>query len=150
ALSGGGVRSATFCLGVLQALAQRNLLRQVDFVSTVSGGGFAASFVGRLFTRAPASVPDKCARVQDILKNIGSPEIEWLRLTAQYIAGGGRGVARVDVAIVLRNLVTVHVWLGVLFFAIFGGLRWVANRLPAGDPASTFGPGSLSPWWWLP
>ncbi len=31
ALSGGGIRSATFCLGVLQALAARNRLRAVDF-----------------------------------------------------------------------------------------------------------------------
>src|SRR5690606_14577612 len=40
ALSGGGIRSSTFALGVLQALAQRNRLRKVDILSTVSGGGF--------------------------------------------------------------------------------------------------------------
>ena len=40
ALSGGGIRSATFSLGVLQALAARDLLKHVDYLSTVSGGGF--------------------------------------------------------------------------------------------------------------
>src|SRR4030095_11898132 len=50
-LSGGGVRSATFSLGVFQALAEARLLRKVDFVSTVSGGGYFGSFLGRLFTR---------------------------------------------------------------------------------------------------
>jgi hypothetical protein len=40
ALSGGGIRSATFALGVLQALAGRDLLRYVDYLSTVSGGGY--------------------------------------------------------------------------------------------------------------
>ena len=35
-LSGGGIRSATFCLGLFQALAEVKLLRRVDFVSTVS------------------------------------------------------------------------------------------------------------------
>ena len=40
ALSGGGIRSATFSLGVLSALARHGLLRHVDFLSTVSGGGY--------------------------------------------------------------------------------------------------------------
>jgi hypothetical protein len=40
ALSGGGIRSATFCLGVLQALAKYDLLKRFDYLSTVSGGGY--------------------------------------------------------------------------------------------------------------
>lgn len=40
ALSGGGIRSASFCLGVLQALAHAGWLRRVDYLSTVSGGGY--------------------------------------------------------------------------------------------------------------
>ena len=43
ALSGGGIRSATFGLGVLQALAHRDLLRRFDYLSTVSGGGYIGS-----------------------------------------------------------------------------------------------------------
>ncbi|WP_141753278.1 hypothetical protein [Duganella sp. HH101] len=71
ALSGGGIRSATFCLGVLQALsripaaalpappgvarsgqasaAHDCLLAQFDYLSTVSGGGYVGSFFGSLF-----------------------------------------------------------------------------------------------------
>jgi hypothetical protein len=75
ALSGGGIRSATFCLGVLQALAMARfrlpgeatpeatpspatgdvnkkpwpLLSRFDFLSTVSGGGYAGSFYSALF-----------------------------------------------------------------------------------------------------
>src|SRR5262249_29689607 len=45
ALSGGGIRSATFCLGVVQVLAKRGLLKYVDFLSTVSGGGYTGSFL---------------------------------------------------------------------------------------------------------
>jgi hypothetical protein len=37
--SGGGIRSATFNLGILQGLAELNLLRCFDYLSTVSGGG---------------------------------------------------------------------------------------------------------------
>ena len=40
ALSGGGIRSATFSLGVLQALARMKLLSEFDYLSTVSGGGY--------------------------------------------------------------------------------------------------------------
>jgi hypothetical protein len=45
AVSGGGIRSATFALGVLVALSRRNLLHQFDYLSTVSGGGYLGSFL---------------------------------------------------------------------------------------------------------
>ena len=44
AFSGGGIRSATFNLGVLQALARLKLLDQFDYLSTVSGGGYIGSW----------------------------------------------------------------------------------------------------------
>ena len=72
ALSGGGIRSATFCLGVLQSLAQTAdpgqsppqaeaparrwpLLAQFDFLSTVSGGGYIGGFFSSLFVRGRLS-----------------------------------------------------------------------------------------------
>jgi hypothetical protein len=45
AFSGGGIRSATFNLGVLQALAKAHLLRTFDYLSTVSGGGYIGSWL---------------------------------------------------------------------------------------------------------
>jgi hypothetical protein len=42
ALSGGGLRSALFSVGLLKALYDRGSLQQVDIVSTVSGGGYTA------------------------------------------------------------------------------------------------------------
>nr|WP_029077503.1 patatin-like phospholipase family protein [Bradyrhizobium sp. th.b2] len=45
ALSGGGIRSATFCLGVVQVLADRGLMKDFDYLSTVSGGGYMGSFI---------------------------------------------------------------------------------------------------------
>ncbi|HET6409153.1 MAG TPA: patatin-like phospholipase family protein, partial [Chthoniobacteraceae bacterium] len=44
-LSGGGIRSATFCLGVLQSLARGGLLPRFDYLSTVSGGGYLGSWL---------------------------------------------------------------------------------------------------------
>lgn len=51
ALSGGGIRSATFCLGLLQGLHGLNLLRIFDYLSTVSGGGFAGGWWSAWLTR---------------------------------------------------------------------------------------------------
>jgi hypothetical protein len=42
--SGGGIRSATFGLGVLQGLASRLNLGEFHFLSTVSGGGYLGSW----------------------------------------------------------------------------------------------------------
>ena len=44
-LSGGGIRSASFALGVIQALASRGLLPHFHYLSTVSGGGYIGAFV---------------------------------------------------------------------------------------------------------
>lgn len=44
-LSGGGIRSATFNLGVLQSLAKSKLLPEFDYLSSVSGGGYIASWL---------------------------------------------------------------------------------------------------------
>lgn len=40
AISGGGIRSASFALGVMQALESKGLMKQFDYLSTVSGGGY--------------------------------------------------------------------------------------------------------------
>ncbi len=48
ALSGGGIRSATFAMGVMVSLAKRNMLPQFDYLSTVSGGGYTGSFLTQL------------------------------------------------------------------------------------------------------
>ncbi|MBV9158760.1 MAG: hypothetical protein JO097_21045 [Acidobacteriaceae bacterium] len=45
AFSGGGIRSATFNLGVLQKLQELDLLRHIDYLSTVSGGGYIGSWL---------------------------------------------------------------------------------------------------------
>lgn len=43
AISGGGIRSASFGLGALQALNKYQVLDKLDYLSTVSGGGFIGS-----------------------------------------------------------------------------------------------------------
>lgn len=48
ALSGGGIRSATFALGACQAMARYGMLERVDYLSTVSGGGYLGSSISSL------------------------------------------------------------------------------------------------------
>lgn len=45
AFSGGGIRSATFGLGVLETLKSLGVLKAVDYISTVSGGGYIGSWL---------------------------------------------------------------------------------------------------------
>ena len=50
ALSGGGIRSATTGLGLLQELAALRLLPVVDYLSTVSGGGYIGGCLSSLLS----------------------------------------------------------------------------------------------------
>ncbi|WP_229428975.1 hypothetical protein [Massilia sp. ST3] len=56
AFSGGGIRSATFNLGVLQALAEMKLLRGFDYLSTVSGGGYIGGWLTKWISECRGEV----------------------------------------------------------------------------------------------
>ena len=61
-LSGGGIRSASLALGVLQALAETGLLGRFQYISSVSGGGYIASALQWWWSRgreAGGSKPDQ-------------------------------------------------------------------------------------------
>jgi hypothetical protein len=97
-LSGGGIRSATFNLGVLQGLAKRNLLRQFDYCSSVSGGGYIHQWLAAWIKREEAANPtasgspglDAVCRHLIPQPDIGcgplTPEpIRWLRRYSNYL-----------------------------------------------------------------
>jgi len=50
ALSGGGIRAASFSLGIIQSLAKHNKLEQFDYLSTVSGGGYLGGALSWLWS----------------------------------------------------------------------------------------------------
>lgn len=150
ALSGGGIRSATFALGFLQALAEKNRLRKIDFLSTVSGGGFIGSFLGRLFTRSSVTdCADPCGRAQDIIRDSSSAQMWWLRTQANYIFATGPSDLRRNLAIYWRDVFTVHLVMGALLFASFGVLEEVSGHLPPALQPPVY-QSFLSAWWWLP
>lgn len=147
ALSGGGIRSATFNLGLLQSLAAAGQLKDFDFLSTVSGGGYIGACLGRLYQRsadeheqAGKGKPDAAQTASDVEQVLASDEaplIRWLRDHGRYLAPQGLRDRLFALAIYLRNMLTVHVLLGMLllFVFLFWGMLQTAMLLllqPAG------------------
>ncbi|MCL4205574.1 MAG: hypothetical protein KJ000_24095 [Pirellulaceae bacterium] len=86
AVSGGGIRSATFALGVIQGLAARGMLRQLDYLSTVSGGGYVGAWLSSLLnTDSPdcGPQPDRAPFKTDVAGD--SAAIRHLRNHSRYI-----------------------------------------------------------------
>jgi hypothetical protein len=103
--SGGGIRSASFCLGVLEALAERRLFTGFDYLSTVSGGGYIGGWVTAWGSRNGWNM----AGVQERLASRSSPkQVENLREFTNYLtprAGLMSADTWVGVATIARNLV---------------------------------------------
>src|SRR5439155_8200350 len=103
AFSGGGIRSATINLGILQGLAKYGLLKRIDYLSTVSGGGFIGGWLIRWIY--------ECG-IDDVEQRLGNPAIEpaavtFLRDYSNYLTPR-KGLLGADtwaaVATYLRNV----------------------------------------------
>jgi hypothetical protein len=82
-LSGGGIRSAAFSLGVLQALARSELLTSFHYLSTVSGGGYVGGWLSALLHQRDCDA----AKVQDLLaSDTAPPELDALRGYTDFLA----------------------------------------------------------------
>ncbi|KAA9134124.1 hypothetical protein F3N42_00845 [Marinihelvus fidelis] len=85
AISGGGIRSATFSLGVIQGLARNGLLKHVDYLSTVSGGGYTGSCISALLND-PENRPDNDRfPLRYTQKSSEPPAMTHLRNFANYL-----------------------------------------------------------------
>ncbi|HVZ82138.1 MAG TPA: hypothetical protein VG893_00585 [Terracidiphilus sp.] len=133
--SGGGIRSATFNLGILQGLAAKNKLRCFDYLSSVSGGGYIhqwlAAWIKRETPDPPLSAASPgldavCKRLIPLPENgcfQQHPEpIRWLRRYSNYLTpqkGLLSGDLWVTVAIWMRNTILNQI---VLISALFSVL----------------------------
>lgn len=107
ALSGGGIRSATFNLGVIQALAEKKRLRKFDYLSTISGGGYIGSWLSLFIKRYAGG--DIARAETEICKRDGTlehPAIRFLRSYSNYLTPrvGLSKDTLVAAATYLRNL----------------------------------------------
>ena len=108
AFSGGGIRSATFNLGVVQALAALKLLRRFDYLSTISGGGYIGAWLS-LFIKRHAG--GDAAKAEALLvgrdeRGLEHPAIRFLRAFSNYLTPrvGLSKDTLVALATYLRNL----------------------------------------------
>lgn len=84
ALSGGGLRSATFALGALQGLAKQGMLANFDYLSTVSGGGYAGSFLTCLLNSKPTNADAPSAQPPGL--GLGKDNLPFARTATQESA----------------------------------------------------------------
>jgi len=163
ALSGGGIRSATFSLGIVQALAAENLLKKVDYLSTVSGGGYMGSALNWLTshqankesarsksfgvekenfpfgTQDPA--PEAPRKKQTETQSDTDRMLKYLRRHGFYLTPGG-GLNLLSLAgVVLRGtLLNLAVWIPI-FILLFLSAMWVSEQLVQRGFATGLGTG---------
>lgn len=142
--SGGGIRSATFGLGIIQSLAHWGLLNKFDYLSTVSGGGYIGSWLSAWIQRSGSDVNNVQEKLANPArdKNLPEPEqITHLRSYSNYMTPQ-LGLLSADtwtlVAVYLRNLSLNWLVLVPLFAAfmlipriLFTATYWVA--VPSGE-----------------
>ena len=141
AFSGGGIRSATFNLGVLQGLEKSGLLRHVDYLSSVSGGGYSASCYTWL--RAQLGKAASAASVLSTMLADGSGSVlDWLRAHGKFLVSH-RGysiwtlIASIFAAMFINVLVLGPPLLATIYWLTLDWLRvqwpeWLA--LPGAHP----------------
>ncbi|HEY0782284.1 MAG TPA: patatin-like phospholipase family protein, partial [Thermoanaerobaculia bacterium] len=135
--SGGGIRSATFHLGILQGLARIGLLQRFDYLSSVSGGGFISGWLARWMHGCGGDCAQVVAQLDRPADDPRRPEpapLSYLRRYSNYLTprlGALSADSWTTVAIVLRNVVlNALVLLPVLAAALLVPLLAVC-RLPA-------------------
>ena len=117
-LSGGGIRSATFALGVLQGLAHAGVLKHIDYLSTVSGGGYTGGWLTTWLHREGAAGRDAVMRELDPTTSaqtgaIDDPSpVDRLRRTCRYLAPN-------------VSVVSADVWTLVMTMARNLALNWL-------------------------
>ncbi|MEP6899148.1 MAG: patatin-like phospholipase family protein [Rhodanobacter sp.] len=133
ALSGGGVRSATFCIGLLRALAKNGVLHRFDYLSTVSGGGYAGAAFGRLFSKKA-----KAPAVEKGVADDSSLLLWWLRSNGRYLVPAGArdllqawaGQLRGFVATQFEITTMIALLSCVIVLPHLLGYHWEANSAP--------------------
>ena len=144
AFSGGGIRSATFNLGITQALAKKKLLNKFDYLSTVSGGSYIGSWLTSWAYREQQNAPrwsgiekvqNKLNDKTELNQNKAEPrEISWLRQYSNYLTPR-KGLFSLDTLTDLtyhfRNVFLSSVVIGLFVFgimSIFAGVMSLIEK----------------------
>jgi hypothetical protein len=145
--SGGGIRSATFALGVAQGLAGRGLLKHFDYLSTVSGGGYIGSWLSSWIHRAGGSEKVFAALAGGRAESPTEPEpppLEHLRKYSNYLTpklGAFSADTWTLVATYLRNLLLNWLVFIPILLALFALPRLDVALLHMNQPDWVIGTG---------
>jgi predicted acylesterase/phospholipase RssA len=131
AFSGGGIRSATINLGILQGLAKYKLLKRIDYLSTVSGGGYIGGWLARwIYELGIEKVEERLGKPEHDAGEVEPAPVTFLRDYSNYLTPR-TGLLGADawgaVATYLRNVMlnqTILIaFLGAILFVpwILGG-----------------------------
>lgn len=140
ALSGGGIRSASFNLGVIQSLAKQNLLGKFDYLSTVSGGGYIGSWLSAFIQRKAGGDAKRAENLLNPDLHEEDPAIGFLRDFSNYLTPQKTLLSNDSLAAAatyFRNLLlnqtllvtTLALLLLTPYLATLGG-DWLNNNLP--------------------
>ena len=124
ALSGGGIRSASFALGAVQALARRHCLRFVDYMSTVSGGGYTGAAISSVLNDPDASPDGRAFAFNTEAGEIEPPALRHVRSGSNYLAGGGL-VQNVRLPMVLLRGIMLNTLLFMPYVMIATIVTWI-------------------------
>jgi hypothetical protein len=106
--SGGGVRSASFNLGVLQELQKAGVLHQAEYLTAVSGGSYiAGAFAMVVKTDTEKDSDPKLVTTEHPPFFPGSPEEQYLRNRVSYLAPSGVGKALLVWRVLLGLLINL-------------------------------------------
>ena len=137
-ISGGGIRSATFGLGILQGLARCGLLDKFHYLSTVSGGGYIGSWLSAWINRAglTSAITQLGHQSEHTRPNPEPVEIQNLRSYSNYLSPR-LGMLSADswtlVGSYLRNLLLN--WCVIIpLLAAFLALPWIFSSIVMMDP----------------
>lgn len=104
--SGGGIRSAAFSLGALQALGKRGELSRAAYLAAVSGGSYIAAAISMVNKTGSRDSDEGLIKDQAPFEQ-GSPEEQYLRNHASYLAPTGSDRLYVGIRIVLGLLINI-------------------------------------------
>ena len=124
--SGGGIRSASFCLGGLQELSKRNIYRDAKAVVGVSGGGYIAAALHVLRWRSKDKLGDDWAPLSPDAFAPDSEEARWLRRHTRYLFDSLKQATLAVLAIVFGMTVNLF-WCALALGVVAWWLGWLLN-----------------------
>ena len=106
-LSGGGLRSAYFSLGVIHALFVKRLWRHVDYLSTVSGGGYIGSWLSSRVVRNRPKVGPRVTPLDEDFAGVDPPVVKLFAGKGRYLLRPLQLVNKYLIGLLFVNLLAV-------------------------------------------